>query len=402
MRVRLVETGRTIRADVGRVLRGSEMREHADVTFASRCTSELPRASTSVTSAQRPAPSLGGSVASSLAASARDDASSVAPSLVSAKLDDGGVADDFDIFASMAPPRRGSVPRSLSQPNPFDMFTGGTSGRSVASSISDVTGSFVSASRLGPSGRDVRGVQHGASESHGGSSAGNVSGEPRRDRSGMPIRDPDGNDMAAQFKMATITFDDDAKPTPMVMEVTPAATRLSAVKDFDEAVFWCLRGAGQPDGGAAFFPGLSAAQVAQQVFNTVQASVVLRRPEYPFPVHMTDFVVLALCSSALGTNVFEEGTAAEKKAAGTAHVYYFSGRRLMLDDLVLREDMNDGWALAEQQRGQHKWPSGDVPRRRVCVGGTDKPREYKPETVVEKMKAFAELVRMFYNEKLAE
>ena len=231
-----------------------------------------------------PAPSLGGSVASSLAASARNDASSVAPSLVSARLDGGGVVDGFDIFASMAPPRRGSVPRSLS--NPLDMFTGGTSGRSVASSISDVTGSFVSASRLGPSGRDVRGVQHGASESHGGSSAGNVSGEPLRGRSGMPIRDPDGNDMAAQFKMATITFDDDARPTPMVMEVMPAATRLSAVNDFDEAVFWCLRGAGQPDGGATFFPGLSAAQVAQQVFNSVQAAAVLRRSEYPFPVHM--------------------------------------------------------------------------------------------------------------------
>ena len=218
----------------------------------------------------------------------------------------------------------------------------------------------------------------------------------------MPIRDPDGNDMEAQFKMATITFDDDARPTPMVMEVTPAATRLSAVKDFDEAVFWTFRGAGQPDGGPSFFPGLSAAQVAQQVFNSVQAAAVLRRSAYPFPVHMTDFVVLALCASALGTNVFEEGTAAEKKAAGTAHVYFFSGRRLMLDDLVLREDMDDNWAWAEQQRGQHKWPSGDVPRRRVRVGGADKEKEYKPETVVKKIRAFAELVRMFYNSKLAE
>ena len=159
---------------------------------------------------------------------------------------------------------------------------------------------------------------------------------------------------------------------------------------------------GRRMGGAAFCPGLSAAQVAHQVSNAIHECVFLRRTEYPFPVHMTDFVVLALCSSALGTDVFEEGTAAEKKAAGTAHVYHFSGRRLVLDDLVLREDMDDGWLLAEQQRGQHDWPTGDVPRRRVCVGGTDKPREYKPETVVEKMKAFAELVRMFYNEKLAE
>jgi hypothetical protein len=87
------------------------------------------------------------------------------------------------------------------------------------------------------------------------------------------------------------------------------------------------------------------------VFNTVQEAVVIRHYQYPFPVHMTNFVVLALCASAMGTNVFEEGTAAEKKAAGTAHVYYFGGQRLMLDDLVLREDMADGWALAEAQRG---------------------------------------------------
>ena len=50
----------------------------------------------------------------------------------------------------------------------------------------------------------------------------------------------------------------------------------------------------------------------------------------------------------------------------------------------------------EAQRGQHKWPTGDVARRRVRVGGAD-----KPETVVKKMKAFAELVRMFYNASLA-
>ena len=41
--------------------------------------------------------------------------------------------------------------------------------------------------------------------------------------------------------------------------------------------------------------------------------------QYPFPVHMTDFVVLALCASAMGTHVFEEGTVAEKNAASTTH-----------------------------------------------------------------------------------
>ena len=137
--------------------------------------------------------------AGSRAASARDDASSVAPSLEQAEPKDGGGGDVFDIFASIAPPRRGrSVPQALS--NPFDVLSGGASARSVASSISDVTGSYVSASRLAPSGQDVRGVRHGAADSHEGSSAGNVSGEPRRDHSGMPICDPDGNGMEAQFK----------------------------------------------------------------------------------------------------------------------------------------------------------------------------------------------------------
>ena len=242
MRVRLMESGRIVRADVDRVLRGDEMREHADVMFASRYTPGPLRAASSTAPDLMSASSRGGSVAGSRAASARDDASSVAPSLDPAEPKGGGGGDAFGIFVSIAPPRRGrSVSQTLS--NPFGVLSGGASSRSVASSISDVTGSFVSASRLAPSGQGVRGVRHVAAESsHGGSSAGNAPGEPRRDHSGMPIRDPDGNGMEAQFKMATITFDDDTPPAPMVREVAPSATRLSAVKDFDEAVFWCLRG----------------------------------------------------------------------------------------------------------------------------------------------------------------
>ena len=64
--------------------------------------------------------------------------------------------------------------------------------------------------------------------------------------------------------------------------------------------------------------------------------------DFQFTRAAPDRAALALCASAMGTNVFEEGTAVEKKAAGTAHVYYFGGRRLMLDDLVLREDMDEG------------------------------------------------------------
>ena len=98
----------------------------------------------------------------------------------------------------------------------------------------------------------------------------------------------DGNDMEAQFKMATITFDDDALPAPMVREVTPSATRLSAVKDFDVVSSRCWAA-----GEATFPPGISASQVANQVFNTVQEAVVMGNCQYTFPVHMTDFVVAA-------------------------------------------------------------------------------------------------------------
>ena len=47
-----------------------------------------------------------------------------------------GGGDAFDMFVSIAPPRRGrSVPQTL--PNPFDLLSGSASARSVASSISD-------------------------------------------------------------------------------------------------------------------------------------------------------------------------------------------------------------------------------------------------------------------------
>ena len=36
------------------------------------------------------------------------------------------------------------------------------------------------------------------------------------------------------------------------------------------------------------------------------------------------------------------------------------------------------------------------------MGGADKEKEYKPETVMKKMRAFAQLVRMFYNSNLAD
>ena len=69
----------------------------------------------------------------------------------------------------------------------------------------------------------------------------------------------------------------------------------------------------------------------------------------------------------------------------------------MLDDIMLREDLPDDWAEAEIRRGAHEWPSGDVPRARVRVGDHS-----KPELLVRRLKAFAELVGMFYNSMVAD
>ena len=136
-------------------------------------------------------------------------------------------------------------------------------------------------------------------------------------------------------------------------------------------------------------PGLSATQMATEIFNAIHEAAVEGKP-YPFPVEMNDFVVLAVCSGALGAEVFEPGSQAEQK--GGARLFYYSGRTLVLSDLVLREDIDDNWATQAKARSNHVWPSGDVPRPRVRIGN------YAKETdLINRIDALADLVTMLYN-----
>ena len=143
-----------------------------------------------------------------------------------------------------------------------------------------------------------------------GASAGGVGRDisPDNDALGMPLvaKTSTGVDVSEQFKLATVTFDDGEGKKPMKKLLIPAVTSLKEVKEFDDVMFWILRGAGEKEHRPSYFPNVLAVQVAEQVFNTVHEAAVSRL-EYPFPIQMTPFVVLALCTGALGSQAFEGG-----------------------------------------------------------------------------------------------
>ena len=128
----------------------------------------------------------------------------------------------------------------------------------------------------------------------------------------MPPGTLDAGELERELSRAKLTFDDDGAQKQMVMPVLPSATRLSNIKDFDEAIFWTLRRGIDPTYAPKFMPGLSATQMATEIFNAVHEAAVEGKP-YPFPIEMNDFVVLAVCSGALGAEVFESGSQAEQK-----------------------------------------------------------------------------------------
>ena len=208
----------------------------------------------------------------------------------------------------------------------------------------------------------------------------------------MPMGMLTKEELEAELAKATITFDDETSQRPLSMPLLPSATRLSHVAEFDDAVFWLLRGAGDNTRGPEFMPGLQASQVASQIFNTIHEAAI-RGWDYPFPVEMTDFVVLAICTGSLGCESFEAGSATERR---TGEVYYHSGRTLVLDDLVLKEDIDSGWASRPSARSNHVWPAGDVARDRVRVGHYDKASSF-----VRKVRGMAAVFEVFYNSVIA-
>ena len=62
------------------------------------------------------------------------------------------------------------------------------------------------------------------------------------------------------------------------MPVLPSATRFSHIKDFDEAVFWALRGGLDPAYAPEFMPGLSATQMATEIFNAIHEAAIEGKP----------------------------------------------------------------------------------------------------------------------------
>ena len=385
MRLRRLDNGELLRASRHRVLRGAERRGEYEVDGEeSVADARGPHRQTGMLGGGGAKSAPSGLRASVARASLGAASSASEQARVSGTVDDASL-DDVDLFANWGSVRSDGSHRTRTRSGAF--------GREVAASddgsrVSELT----DASR--PSGRSgSRSMLGSLAVGSGAGGMGRAKVDPGHEASGMPLvaKTSTGEDVSEQFKLATVTFDDGESKKPMKKMLMPAVTTVKDVKEFDEVIFWILRGAGEKEHRPSYFPNILAVQVAEQVFNTVHEAAVSRL-EYPFPIQMTPFVVLALCTGSLGAQTFEGGSAQEVKAAGT-HVFYYKGRCLLLDDIVLKEDMPDEWADAEILRGPLVWPSGNAMRSRVRVGN-----HTKAETLVRRIKAFAEVAGMFYND----
>ena len=348
MRLRRLDNGELLRASRHRVLRDADRRGVYEVDGEkSVADARGPRRQTGILGGGGPI--LGGGGAKGAPSDFRASVARVRPGAApcaSGLTQGSGTVDrsspgDVDLFANWGSVRSDGSHRTRTRPGAF--------GREVAASddgsrVSELT----EASR--PSGRSgTRPMLGSLAVGSGAGGMGRAKVDPGYEASGMPMvaRTSTGEDASEQFKLATVTFDDGEGKKPMKKLLVPAVTSLKEVKEFDEVMFWILRGAGEKEHRPSYSPNILSVQVAEQVFNTVHEAAVSRL-EYPFPIQMSPFVVLALCTGALGSQAFEGGSAQEVKAART-QVYYYKGRCLMLDDIVLKEDMPDDWADAETQ-----------------------------------------------------
>ena len=378
MCLKIVATGKLKRASLGRVLRNGEPPMRGGGAAAPRARTSVRTQSSSVDSGSTSGKGAGGGF-------------STRESSVPA------VGDTFDIFASFggggAAAAAGACDESVcsgvssalgSESLIYDQggaSQGATSVTSYASvargALGATSAGFVGSGAL--AGRDEEARRYGLGDGDDGPGV-------------MPMGLLTAAELQAELAKATITFDDETSQRPLVMPLLPSATRMSQVAEFDDAVFWLLRGAGDATRGPEFMPGLQASQVASQIFNTIHEAAI-RGWDYPFPVEMTDFVVLAICTGSLGCESFEAGSASERRSG---EVYYHSGRTLVLDDLVLKEDIESDWASRSSARSNHVWPAGDVARARVRVGHYDKASSF-----VRKVRGMAAVFEMFYNSVIA-
>ena len=169
----------------------------------------------------------------------------------------------------------------------------------------------------------------------------------------------------------------------MDLHIAPEATSLKDFRELDDSVVWVLRGAGLERNQPMFLPGTYGAQLAGMLWNTVHPHAAKHRA-YPFPIRMTDFVVLYLCTGSFGAQAFSKG-------AGGAR--FHEGRTLVLNDLALKEDIPEEWYMASSLTKHHVWPAGNVPRSKMRVGGYSKAEDF-----IKQIRALAMVVREFYNE----
>ena len=163
-----------------------------------------------------------------------------------------------------------------------------------------------------------------------------------------------------ELKTATITFDTEPSRKPLALNLLPSATSIKDMRELDDSVVWVLRGAGSTRNQPQFLPGTYGAQLADQIFNRVHLAAA-EHQTYPFPVEMTDFVVLSLCTGALD--------GAQDFLSGPNQTRFHNKMALVLNDLKLKEDIPDDWHRSATVRQNHTWPAGNVARSRVQIGG---------------------------------
>ena len=169
-----------------------------------------------------------------------------------------------------------------------------------------------------------------------------------------------------ELRAATITFDTESSRKPLTLTLLPSATSIKDMRDLDDSVVWVLRGAGSTRNRPQFLPGTYGAQLADQIFNRVHLAAA-EHQTYPFPVEMTDFVVLALCTGALRAQDF---------LSGPNQTRFHNKMTLVLNDLKLKEDIPDDWHRSANVRQNHVWSAGSVARSRVQIGGYEKQEDF--------------------------
>ena len=241
MRLRRLDNGQLLRASRHRVLRGADRRglnegddeeSVADSRGPRRQTSMLGGGGVKGTPSGLRAP----------VAPVRSGAASGAsePTRSSGTVDEAS-PDDVDLFANWGSVRSDGSQRTRTRSGAFGREVATSDDGSRVSELTDVSR---------PSGRSgTRSLLGSLAVGSGAGGMGRAKVEPGYEASGMPLvaRSSTGEDISEQLKMATVTFDDGEGKKPMKKLLMPAVTTLKEVKEFDEVIFWILRGAGEKE-----------------------------------------------------------------------------------------------------------------------------------------------------------